>query len=323
MIKTGSFNDNPSYILDDYNIYEVKNVKTIHYHHKLFDKSMYPFGYDIELNETEKIIDNYYFFMDTLFNDAFAHWIFESGIYIPLFKKLKEKYPSIKIYFKEIKSYKVALLNAFNIYEYVTEIEPHNLICFPTYQSFHIFLPEYTQSIDIMIDSKYISYLSKLYKLLVKSNKKDIDILYLPRGNKENFKGNDRIINIQELLIEYINSIPNCKILYTDKIINFNEQLEIISRAKVILLDYGSSLNVNGFFANDSNIIVIGYDIHHEMQQILNYIYKDTIKRNKIIFIHKKSSNNGSIQKINFDYNEVVEIIQKTLKETLLHIEGN
>jgi capsular polysaccharide biosynthesis protein len=323
MIKTASFNDIPSYILEDYSIYEVKNVKSIKYHHKLFDKSMYPFGYDIELNETDNIVDKYYFFVDTLFNDAFAHWVFESGIYIPLFKKLKEKYPSIVFYFKEIKYYKLALLKAFNINECVTEIEPNNIICFATYQSFHIFLPEYTQSNDIMIDSKYISYLNKFYKLLVKINKKDIDILYLPRGNKENFKGNNRIINIQDLLIEYINSIPNCKILYTDKVTNFNEQLEIISRAKVILLDYGSSLNVNGFFANNSSIIVIGYDIHHEMQQILNYIYKDTIKRNKIIFIHKKSSNDGTIQKFNFDYNEVVEIIQKTLKETLLHIEEN
>ena len=204
MIKIGSFNTNPSYILDDYNIYEVKNVKTINYHHKLFDKSMYPFGYDVEYSEIETKVENYYFYMDTLFNDAFAHWVFESGIYLPLFKKLKEKYPNIKIYFKELKSYKLALLKAFDIEEYVTEIKPNNIVCFPTYQSFHIFLPNHTNSNDTIIDTKYISYVNNFYNNLKQINKKDIDILYLPRGKKENFKGNDRIINIQDLLIDFI-----------------------------------------------------------------------------------------------------------------------
>jgi len=328
-LKTASFNDIPSYTLDEYNIYEIKNVKSILYHHTLYDKSMYPFGYDIELSgdlsgDLSGIIENYYFFMDTLFNEAFAHWVFESGIYLPLFKKIKEKYPNIKIYFKEIKGYKLALLKGFDIDEYVTEIKPNNIICFPTYQSFHIFLPEYTNSNDIIIDSKYINYLDRFYKSLNKEYKKDIDILYLPRGIKENFKGNDRTINIQNELINYINILPNSKILYTDTVTNFNEQLEIISRAKVIILDYGSSLNVNGFFANDSNIIVLGYDIHHIMQQILYYVFNETIKRNKVRFIYNKSNNKSNNDRtINIDLNEVIDIIQKTLKENFLHTQEN
>ena len=329
MVHIGYLSSDIKYILDNYDIYEETNIKTIEYHHQLFDKSKYPFGWDLTKYEEESYsINNYYFCIDTFFESAFAHWVFESGIYLVLFKKLKELYPSIKIYCKEIKSYKIAFLNAFGFDESLitTHLEKNNKVIFPTYQSFHIFFPKFTDSNDIVLDSKYPYYLNNFYNhLIAPFNKieKDIDILYLPRGTKENYKGCDRIINIQDNLIEYISNKKNSKVFFTDNITNFNEQLQHIQRSKIIILDYGSNFNVNSFFANNSTILVLGYDIHHEMQLILNLTYNESIKRNNIYFIQSKSHINTSPMIINFDYNEVIQQIEKTYVETLLHSQEN
>jgi len=326
IVHVGSFLDNASYVLDNYNIYEVNGVKSIELYHKCFDKSMYPFGWIAKTNDIIEPSDNIYFYIDTLFHHAFAHWVFESAIYLPLFKILKDKYPNIKIYSKEIKSYKKILCRAFDIDDTdITSVFIENSrVLFPTYQSFHIFLPHYTDSNDTVIDPKYKMYLNNFYNYFKKDNIiKDIDILYLPRGNKENFCGNDRVILIQDVLIEYISNLPNSMILNTDTMTNFNEQVDILRRSKIIVLDYGSSLNVNAFFAENSNIIVLNYDIHHEIQQILNHIYNLSQARNKIVFIKNSSTEGSNPIKVNIDISKVKYIIQKNLEEISLHNQEN
>jgi hypothetical protein len=314
MIRVGYTSDSMIKI-DEYEINEVNYVLSIQNHHIVFDKSTYPYGWDVEFDiANNNIVEHYYLYIDTLFHDAFSHWVFESGIYLVLFNKLKAIYPNIKIYCKDLKSYKMIFFKAFNIDEssIVNYLEKNNKVFFPRYQSFHIFSENYTQSNDTKLDSNYPIYLNNFYNSLInpiKNIEKNIDILYLPRGTKENFKPNDRIINIQDSLINYFSNKNNCKVLYTDNINNFNEQINYILRSKIILLDYGSNLFVNSFFANNSQIVVLGYDIHHEIHVIVDILYKEANKRNKITYINKINQEGSMPIRVNFNLEETIKTV--------------
>lgn len=310
MIHTGSFLHEPSYYINEYPIYEVDNVLSIDYHHRLFDKTKYPFGWDLEVDSDSNRSEHIYFYIDTLFQDAFSHWVFESGIYLILFKELKNKYPTIKLLFKEIKNYKKIFFNVFNIHEqdYTTTFIPKSKVLFPTYQSCHIFFENYTDSNDTILDKNYIHYLENFRNVLIKIQEKDIDILYLPRAVKENYVGNNRIINIQEDLKKYISTIPNSYILDTDTVTDIKDQINLIQRSKNIIMDYGSSYLVNSFFADNSNIIVLSFDIHHIMQKILKMVCDLSKEKNKNVFFIKEISKEGNQPiYINFNLDDVIK----------------
>lgn len=81
-----TINDNsthPHFYIDDvYKLFLVENVvcfSFINYntHH-------------IEVSDMSATEVSYYF---VLYHDAFAHWVYESAIYLPIVKRLKERYP--------------------------------------------------------------------------------------------------------------------------------------------------------------------------------------------------------------------------------------
>lgn len=278
-----------------YEFYELNNV--INYDYINFNSWKINL-YNIDnTNNTDNNIQ-YYLMFDTLFNDAFLHWVVESAIFLPAFKKLKDQYPNIKIHIKIKRKYKDLFIKFFNIDENDIEydIKINNISFFP--------IPN-TSLNNNSISEIYINYFNNFYKYIqyntIHDKINDI-ILILPRGNKENFKGNDRKYNIDDITN---NLIDKSFILKADNDINdLNNQIEIINKYKNIILTDGSPFFINGLFANNSNIIVLGNmclnQIHNYKK--MDYIYNIIKNKNKINII---PYNNETFYNSLFYYNDI------------------
>jgi hypothetical protein len=251
--RIGSLDEEPSEKLEDYSLYFAHNVRSIE---AIFDNEE-KFGWMVkEDNKDVEHIPFYYLYIDGKPDDPFGHWVFECGIYLPLFFLLKKKYSSLRIFSKNPKKYKEIFYNAFGIEgrEISSDLESNNTVIFTQWNSLgdHSFPRR----------NEFLKHAQSFYNHLVPQGanlQKPIDILYLPRGTKENFKSNDRHIPAQDILLSRIQSYFPSTIVYdTDNTTNICDQINLVRSSKIILMDYGSSLLVNGFFAEDSIIIVLG-----------------------------------------------------------------
>lgn len=265
-------NDQPDFAIDDYFMFECENVEQV---------GVQPrdhYGWDIAYDATlAGKIEQCYFCIDGIYNQAWSHWVAESAHYLVLWDKLKTIFPGIKIYSLSPKNYKNAMYKSFCISptEIVYSIETkRNKFIFPRYGSW----ADHTQPFLFKkhMENFYNYFISKM-----QIKEKDIDILYLPRGSRENNKGTDRKIAIQPALIDILSSMPNTRICFTDETDNMITQWELVQRAKVILLNEGGNLLINGYFAKDSKIISLGGDGNyaHFQNPEPGLMYYDTIKR--------------------------------------------
>lgn len=247
-------------------------------------------------NDTTKQI---YFILDSNNHSAFSHWVFENFTWIPFFLKLKEEYPSCKVVVNDTRNFKDIFLRFIGIYPSSIvsrkDIHPENYCFFHTYISLN----------DPFIPTIYYKNIES-YQTMFESFQpvKDIPILYLPRGTKENHTGpNNRIYNIQNNLKELVKDVGGV-VYETDTTTSLEHQILLVKRAKCILLDYGSNLWVNGMFANNSCILClnIGWK-HHELfpslhhlwylisktntiKQIFAYPIPETISENEVDVVH-------------------------------------
>lgn len=282
----------PDIIIDDYPIFKVNNVENI-----LFSDGN---NSNIKWNEYKLIISDSscleddsntnYFNMTCLYDTAFGHWTLEAAIFLVIYKKLQKSLPDIKLYIDNNKLYKESILNAFNISkdDIVYEISkgPNTF-----------YLPERISHNCMDFNPKYEIYITNFVNYLestIISTNKDIDILFLPRGKKENFIGNDREItnqdNIELFLKENFNTIVYNSDNATD---NFIDQIQWIKRAKIIVLTYGSAFFVNSIFLNNCKIIILGeiesQRIYPYFQFLKNYILNNN---NNIEFIPENELSN-------------------------------
>jgi len=231
-----------------YKIFTVKNVLTYTNCPKTFN------SWNIETSEGVDDVSStpIYFIADTHFNDAFSHWVFESAIYLILFSMLKEKYPSIQLVLKEKRTYKLLFCRLFGISEddITYRIEPKNTSIFPS-------------PISMLnckeISTEYKEHLRAFYVSFTKyKSAQNHEIVILPRQTKENYKGNDRVYRIDALYRFMNDTKQSYEILNTDTIEDLTEQIYKVSSAKTILLTDGSPFFVNGMFAQNARILVIG-----------------------------------------------------------------
>jgi len=268
----GTEGERPSFALEDYYIFEKHNVLQI---------GVQPrenYGWDIAYTEAphEEPTDSF-FCIDGIYHEAWAHWVEESAIYLPLYLKLKNRFSSLKLFSFGKKGYKSAMYRAFSIPEEDVVYE------LPTKPN-RCFFPYYISLGDHRRPFSFLNHMKVFYSWIVQRCgpcEKDIDILYLPRGSKENCKQNDRQIPVQSELISIFSEHPNVTILYTDSTNNMIEQWKVIRRSKIIILNEGSSLLVNGFFAENSQIIILGG--HGNKAHLWNpspaLVYYDSIQR--------------------------------------------
>lgn len=245
----------PSFQIDDYKIFSVNNVSAI----GITPRDCH--GWDVEYSENSNQGEHMTFlYIDSAQAEAFAHWVFESAFYLPVFQKLKEKHPQIKLLSFLNKNYMKAMYAALNITEddVVHEIgSSNNTVFFPECSSLAIH-----EHCDL-----YMRHLKKFYQELtggLPTPTKTLDILYLPRGTLENFKANDRTIPCQSQLVESLpQRFSNSLVYFTDSTKNMRDQIAIVRSASIIVLDYGSNLMFNGFFAENAKVLVIGNNHRH------------------------------------------------------------
>ena len=83
---------------------------------------------------------------------------------------------------------------------------------------------------------------------------------------------------LRTILTSYI---PTAVIYDTDTTSSMRDQIELVRSARVLLVDYGSSLLVNGFFCQDSHIYVLGdFDHIHCKNPKPYFLLQDTLQRN-------------------------------------------
>jgi hypothetical protein len=273
-------NDNTTHkhvMIDDiYKIFIIENV--IHY--SLIDFNTHR----IEVCEKKEEPLIYYFVIDLTYHDAFGHWVHESAIYLPIFKKLKELYPMIKILLKEKKQFKSLFLKFFDIMEtdVVYDMQPNNICLFPSpisaLNDTHIMTDNYKQII-----TKFITIFSKN-----RIEPQLYDYVILPRQVKENYKNNDRTYNMS-VIYDAINSITTkYNILHTDTIIDLNDQIVGIRSAPNVIITDGSPFLVNNMFCNNQTLFIIDTITMKQSSSYykLNYIREITCKINNNKYIY-------------------------------------
>lgn len=239
---------------------------------------------------------NYYLVIDTLFNEAFSHWVFESAIWLPEYFKLKEQHPNLKVLLRQKRGFKTIFLDYLGIdYEFDNSL-PYD-VCHNVDYSFRNFVPEnnicyFPKFVSLNqvehVDLDFFSMqLDKFLNCLnIVGQEKTINTLLMPRQSKENFAANDRSIPIDNI---------TGTILNTDEIKTIKDQIEMIQKSKNIILTYGSAFFVNGLFASNSNIIVLGDRFkHHELFPLLQFIYKKMCETNKVYILPFKNVYNQS-----------------------------
>jgi hypothetical protein len=219
--------------IDNYKLFTIEQISSYSYENFI--------SWNCILNK-EDVIQNYYFIIDTISDEAFGHWIFESAIYLPVFKELQKIYPNIKLVLKTKKTFKTLFCSFFNI-EPIYTLETNNLCIFPTPLS--------------ALNDKHITQEWKQYVYNFRSYfQKETEIRYenivMPRQVKENFAPNDRQYNFGNL----IKQLSDAYILNTDEIVDLKDQINIIQSGKNIYLSEGSPFLVNGLFCKNKQIFI-------------------------------------------------------------------
>lgn len=253
------------------NVAEVYNVKSYtndtHRHQ----------SWVIEQNQSLNPL-SYYFCCETDQNEAFGHFVFETCIYIPLFKEMVKEIPELKFHCNVKKDYKTLFFKYFGIEDKVVyELNDGNVCYFPEPISFmnendNLNFEDMNNNIEIINFFK-----SYLYYDLKKVN----NVLLMPRQSKENFKPNDRIIPMNGLIEIFQNK--KLSILNTDGVSDLFYQILTVSYSKTIILTDGSPVLVNGFFTQGSDIICIGTTNVSQIQTRMKY---------KVLFDYLKKFNN-------------------------------
>jgi hypothetical protein len=246
IVLTDLTHDRSEYI-GIYKIFTVNNVKSYTNCNKSFD------SWSIETEDivSEMESNTMYFMIDTLFNEAFSHWVYECAIYLDVFLRLKERYPAIKLHLKNYRKFKQLFCTLFGINheDIVYTIHSMNTCFFPSPISLmnnkHL-SPEYTEQLRIFF-LRFNEYKHKLTDT----------ILIMPRQREENFNGNERSYNMNKVFDFYIKMNSSHEILHTDTILDIKEQIRKVSSAKTIVLTDGSPFLVNGMFAQNSNILIL------------------------------------------------------------------
>jgi len=242
----------------------------------------------VEVDSNIKNIDNsYYLIIDTLYHDSFFHLVAECAIYLPLFIILKRKYPSLKLYLKEFKSYKKLFCDFFDITQtdIVYNLVPSNVCIFP--------MPISSLNINTIGDhwKLQIDYLIHELTLKCADNPKNIQNLLLPRQNKENFKNNDRTYDTTDIHNNIQNS--TCITLNTDEIVDLNDQIKTVNSSVNVILTGGSPYFTNGLFCKNSHIIVLDAFVVSQINMFvkLKYIHDKICEHNQVFFIKRKKGN--------------------------------
>ena len=277
--------DEPDFSIEnmDYKIYKQENVINYNYDHLSPGITINKFE-----NKLHNIMTQVYIILDCPGGNAFAHWVFETFIFFPLFEKINKMYTNVKILTNNNKKYVANLLKFIGMNnEIVYKIDNPNNICF---------IPPLL-SLNRQFNEKIYRWGITNFINTVEQNtitfKNKTNILFLPRNIKDNFSQNNYPDRRDINEVNYISDgvIKNGgTILNTFELNDFSYQFSIIRNSKNIILDYGSSFDVNGTVCKNQNIIVLNKfwkSDNHFLLGSLNILYKFQTASNNVIILNE------------------------------------
>lgn len=251
-----------------------------------------------------------YFLIDTPNHNSFGHFLFESSIYINMYKKLKKLFDGIKVLLVSTTKYKLLILKHFGISEndIVSTFSTNNNVCFiPQFKQCSLNSNEYTDEFNRVLSIIHPIYNN--YKYF--QTKKNIDIMIMPRHKVENNPPTDRIIDTSDIE-NHLSKLPNCNVFDTSSIDILEDQINKIKQTEILIIPDGSSLLVNGFFANNSIIIVLGFGTINQANSEapkIKHIHKYIAMNNIVIFITNRQVINS--KNIKYTYDMIHHIIEQ------------
>lgn len=257
----------------------IYNVRSIDYN---VVKNGFVYHYQISPSSEEDSYTNVCMVFETEYDEAFAHWIFESAIHLFSFQEMRKTYPSAKLLMKSKKKYKELILRQFQLsYDDVLFELPTKNAC--------IFCPVFSLNDRSIPVTTFMEHVRRLKDYLIRPSLPSlapVSLLYLPRSQRENFTPNDRTIvssnEIQTWCLE-----RGGEILHVDTVSDFTDQVRKVRSAREIILDYGSSLYVNGLLAQDgARLIVLGNMHQHETFPSMAALMEEIQRSKSVTFIN-------------------------------------
>lgn len=313
---------NYNYIfVDKYKFYLINNVKKFFHDHGKYNL------WNIELYDTNKCNNpQYYLIIDTSYRKGFGHWVYESAIYVPVYNRLKIKFPNIKMVLSDSYDFNFAknILNflgikkedIFSIHKPFKNLREIPDVIYFENNNICLFHEPNAYLCDLTITDEYKLYVDMFYnKLNIYSNiEKTIDILYLDRSSGIN-NVNNRIYDTKKFIELLFKNYSNyvIKIIDPNDFKDFNEQIYTINMSKNIILPSGSSFLVNSLYINNSNIYILDSMNIEELTLFphVEYIFNITMSKNnnKIYCVENimKIADDSTLNRSNiFDENKLI-----------------
>jgi hypothetical protein len=269
--------------IGEHSLYKYDNV--INYNFDWYQKQLLV---NTEHNVSEILNDkSFYFIFDSAGNDALAHFIFESFIFIDIFFEVNKLYKNIKIVTKNKKQYFKNILKLFKITNNVVDyIDASNNYCF-----IHPIISISHEDIDLQLFEMYLTkYIEKIQKFQV-PYEFQCNILFFPRNKKDNFSYNQvEILGLYEIECSLIEC--GATVIDTYQLNNLYFQIQLLYNHRIIILDYGSSLFFNCIYLTNKIIIVLNNrDWYDYQMNIPGYKFLfDIINKNNTIYIINNDS---------------------------------
>jgi hypothetical protein len=228
--------------VDSIKVFTLKNIATV--------RTKPPLHNTVYITKTTESNDSHIFIIDTGFIPAFGHWVYESVIYIPTYKRLKEKYPTLKLMVGQFKPYKELYTRYYGIEssDILYEIIPGSTCLIPS-PICCLSRKDISNEHRLLLDG-----LAPPYIPCTKDG-----FTFFPRQETYNYEGNnDKVIGFDSIIHFMERTGIPYSVYHTTAVRDLSDQIEKIQKSRVIIIPDGSAFLVNGIYATNSIIYVVG-----------------------------------------------------------------
>lgn len=250
--------------IDSVKLFTVPNVSTIRTKPPLYDK-LYITKCPLHRPPL--------FVIDIGMIPAFGHWVFESVIYVPIFLRLKRIYPDMKLMVGEYKSYKPLFAKYYGVHvdDILYSIPPGSLCTIPS--------PMSLTRKDVCERHRRL-----IQRMIIPITTEKYEYTLFPRQT-ENYPANNTTV-CYDPIIKYIDRVGIIYSVYhTSTVTDLCQQISKVQHSRVIIIPDGSAFLVNGLFASNSTIYVVGRLCSEEQSMLypqIKYILDLVRRRNKV-----------------------------------------
>lgn len=242
-----------------------------------------------------------YFFIDTNMEGALAHWLGESGAFLPLWEGLRAQFPALKLMLPPApKSFKWETLALYGIgAEHVIFGPPFphpcsNLVLFPPLILYNQWDTDLAMVRRVWgTQAEFFRRASGLGRC-APGRRAAPRLLLMPRGSKENFAQNEasqagarRNESEEGVLWARAQAELGASVFSTDAAPDLPTQVRAVDGASCIVLIYGSAMFFNEALARNATVIALGDLGHHDIMNTFRAIHDYAQAFNRVIIVPK------------------------------------